>query len=314
MRQYFYQKGWFKNTILIGIPSLISVIGVIISIIQSQLAKIVLVTITIFLMIGLAIAVIFFSNQEDKINKECNSLKDQNIKLLAILAHMENNYKTSVFTISTFSELMETWAKTINSFANNVKSNGTVSDKAWDKIRLFDSICLYCKNMIKQYCNQNEDSKISVSFVSCKVDKNGEKWVHMVAHSNPESIRPNACKGEERLSECIYHYAELIKQEYTDVEIAINNEEIQRIFKKISKTTDLNKYTQYIAIPVYCTSKKLLGMFQVVTKHGYIIENDKVKLEQFVTEHVIPYSNLIILIDKIYKGLYISPVQINKED
>ena len=314
MRLRFYQKNWFKNTILISIPSLISVIGVFVSIIESSTIKNSLIIFTFFLMICLIIAVIFFSNQEDKLYEEYVAQKDRVQKLTTVLAHMENDYKTNFYTVSIFSELVEKWAKNINSFANNVKSNGAVSDKAWDKIKLFDSVCLYCRNMIKQYCNQNEDSKISVGFISYKEDENGEKWVHMIAHSNPESIRPNACKDEEKLSDCIYHYADLIKENYSDIEVAINNEEIQKIFKKISKNTDLNKYTQYIAIPVYCTSKKLLGIFQVVTKYDYIIEDDKVNLEKFAIENIIPYSNLIILIDKIYKGLYVSPTQINTED
>lgn len=321
MRQKYYQKTGFKNTILISIPALISVIGTIISIINNNTIKLALIFGVILLMIILVIAVLFFANQEDKIYSEYEKSKDE-IKSLnekintlsTILAHMENNYKTSTFTITTFSEFLEKWAKTINSFANNVSTNGTVSDKAWDKVKLIDSVCLYCKNMIKQYCNNNDDSKVSVSFVSCRTDESNVKWVHMISHSNPESTRPTACKEEVKLSECEYHYAQLIKDEYSDVEIAENNNEIQKIFKKTSKTSDITKYTQYIAIPVYCSSKKLLGIFQVVTKYDYTIECDKLKLLHFTTENIIPYSNLIVLIDKIYKGLYISPKQINKED
>lgn len=291
------------------------------SVASNNTIKIVFTFLIILLMIILIIAVFFFSNQEDKLYKsyelseqEKDNLENEIKKLSAILAHMENNYKTSTFTITTFSEFIEKWAKTINSFANNVSNNGAVSDKAWDKIKLIDSVCLYCKNMIKQYCNNNDDSKISVNFVSYWIDSTGEKWVHMTSHSNPESTRPTACKNEVKLSECEYHYAQLIKEEYSDVEIAESNNEILKIFKKTSKTSDLTKYTQYIAIPVYCTNKKLLGIFQVVTKYNYIIEYEKIKLLKFTTENIIPYSNLIVLIDKIYKGLYVSPKQINKED
>jgi len=321
MRQKFYQKTGFKNTILISIPALISVIGAIISIVPIDTVKIALIFFIVLLLITLIFSVFFFSSQEDKIyrgyeelKKEIDNLEVEKQKLSHILAHMENNYKTSIFTITTFSELMEKWSKTINSFANNVSNNGMISDKAWDKIKLIDSVCLYCKNMIKQYCNNNDDSKVSVNFVLYRKDSNGEKWVHMISHSNPESTRPKACKVEEKLSQCEYHYAQLIRDEYSDIEIAENNDEIQKIFQKTSKTSDLTKYSQYIAIPVYCTRKKLLGIFQVVTKYNYVIENDKIKLLNFTTENIIPYSNLIVLIEKIYKGLYISPKQINKED
>ena len=42
---------------------------------------------------------------------------------------MENDYKTVTYEISSLSELAEKWATVINSFANNVKLNGCISDK-----------------------------------------------------------------------------------------------------------------------------------------------------------------------------------------
>lgn len=313
MREHFYQKTWFKNIILILIPSAISVIGVVISIVTDQIMKIVLIFITIALMAILIAFVVYFSNYDDKIFQELKKVKDKNVSLTNILAHMENDYKTVTSEVSAFSEMTEKWAGMINSFANNIKENGCISDKAWNKVKITDAICISTKNIIQQYCNNFDNSNISVGYIAYAKDQTGEEWIHMVSHSSPISIRPNACKCEVKLSECIYHYADLIRDKLSDTEIAMNNEEILRIFKRVSTTSDLSKYTQYIAIPLYCRSGKLLGIFQIVTKHGYIIENNRDKMRQFATDIIIPFSNLIVLADKIYKGLYINPTQINKE-
>lgn len=313
MKQLFYQKIWFKNTVLISIPTLISGIGVFISLIDSIVFKTILFCLVFALMITLIIYVIHNGNKEDELIKEICTLKDKNEQLTSILAHMENDYKTVTSEVSTFSEMIEKWAGTINSFANNIKENGYVSDKAWNKVKITDAICMSTKNIIQQYCNNFDNSNISVGYISYIQDQSGEEWVHMISHSSPMSIRPNACKNEVKLSECIYHYADLVRDKLSDVEIAMNNEEILRIFKKVSFDSDLSKYTQYIAIPLYCKSGKLLGIFQIVTKYGYIIETDKDKMRTFITDAIIPFSNMIILADKIYKGLYINPIQINKE-
>lgn len=313
MREHFYQQTWFKNLILILFPSAISVIGVFTSIVKEENVKIILICITVILMLILIVFVIYFSNLEDRISQELEKIKNKNDSLTQILAHMENDYKTVTSEVSAFSEMIEKWAENINSFANNIKTNGYISDKAWNKVKITDAICISAKNVIQQYCNNFDNSKISVGYISYTKDNSGEEWVHMISHSNPVSIRPNACKHETKLSECIYHYADLIRDKLSDIEIAMNNEEILRIFKRVSTTSDLNKYTQYIAIPLYCKSGKLLGIFQIVTKYGYVIENDREKMRQFATDIIIPFSNLIILVDKIYKGLYINPTQINKE-
>lgn len=313
MRERFYQKTRFKNTVLILIPTAVSVIGVFTSITSDIVIKIILTSITVILMITLVAFVIYYGNQEDKVYNELQEKDGKIINLTNILAHMENDYKTVTYEISSLSELAEKWAMVINSFANNVKLNGCISDKAWDKVKQIDAICLYCRDMIKQYCNLNDNSGISVCFVEYSVDENNVEWVHMISHSNPISLRPSACKERVKLSDCKYHYAELIRDKLSDIEIAISNAEILRIFKKVSFSTDLSKYSQYIAIPLYCKSGKLLGIFQIVTKHNYIIESDKVKLEQFITKNIIPLCNLVILADKINKGLYITPSIINKE-
>lgn len=313
MRERFYQKTRFKNTVLILIPTAVSVIGVFTSITSDIVIKIILTSITVILMITLVAFVIYYGNQEDKVYNELQEKDGKIINLTNILAHMENDYKTVTYEISSLSELAEKWAMVINSFANNVKLNGCISDKAWDKVKQIDAICLYCRDMIKQYCNLNDNSGISVCFVEYSVDENNVEWVHMISHSNPISLRPSACKERVKLSDCKYHYAELIRDKLSDIEIAISNAEILRIFKKVSFSTDLSKYSQYIAIPLYCKSGKLLGIFQIVTKHNYIIESDKVKLEQFITKNIIPLCNLVVLADKINKGLYITPSIINKE-
>lgn len=313
MKERFYQKTWFKNIILISIPSGISVIGVIISIATNLIFKMTLIFVSIILMIILIAFVIYFSNFEDKIFNELQDEKDKNFSLTNILAHMENDYKTVTSEVLAFSDMIEKWAGMINSFANNIKENGCVSDKAWNKVKIIDAICMSTKSIIQQYCNNFDNSNISVGYISYTKDQSGEEWIHMISHSSPMSIRPNACKHEVKLSECYYHYADLIRDKLSDVEIAMNNEEILRIFKRVSATSDLSKYTQYIAIPLYCKSGKLLGIFQIVTKYGYVIESDKDKMRQFATDIIIPFSNLIVLTDKIYKGLYINPIKVNKE-
>lgn len=313
--QKFYQKSWFKNTILISIPCLISTIGVIISLTEnlSKIAKNTLTIIIIVSMLILVFAVLLFANQDDKIYNNYQDTLKENEKLLNLLAHMNNDLKTSNMTIAIFSDLFENWSKNINTFANKVLNKQFVSDTSWDKIKYFDTICLQCKNMIKQYCKNEDNSKISVGFVQYSENEYGDQTVHMIAHSNPISSRPKACKKEQKLSESPYHYADLIKDEDTDIEVAVNNEEILRIFNKISKNTDLTKYCQYIAIPVYCTSNKLLGIFEIVTKYDYIIESERISLLKFAEEKIIPYSNLIVLVDKINKGLYVNPEKIQKE-
>lgn len=313
MRKHIYQKMWFRNVMLILVPALMSVIGIVISNVTNKTFKTGLIFTSIILLIALVVFVIYSSSFEESIYQELQKEKGKNDFLTNILAHMENDYKTAMHEISVISDIVDKWASNINSFANNIKSNGQISDKAWDKVKYIDAICAHCRDIIDQYCSIKDVSRISVGYIQYTVDPSGEEWVHMVSHSNPHSLRPNACKEEVKLCDCIYHYGDLIREKYSDIEIAMNNEEILRIFHKVSVHTDLSKYTQYIAIPLYCKGGKILGVLQIVAKNGYVIENDRNKMEKLMIENVVPLCNLIVLADKIYKGLYLNPIKINKE-
>ncbi|EGC75472.1 hypothetical protein HMPREF0490_00670 [Lachnospiraceae bacterium 6_1_37FAA] len=307
MEDKFYQKPWFKNTILISIPTIISCIGIFISFVNNNVLKAVFCTVSVFLMFCLIIAVLFYGNQESKASEIIYEMNQKNNQLNLILNELDRYKNTCSYSVGMFSSISEKWALNINSFANEVIQNGKAPKKCWDRYKIFDDICSYCRDMIITYTGIDDTSKISVGFIYYWEDENREKWIHMVAHSNPSSTRPRSCKNIEPLEKSSYHYANLIKDNLSDIEIAINNEEIQRIFNKVSIDTDLSKYTQYIAIPVYCTSNKMLGIFQVITKYNYIINTDRIKLRKFAEENIVPYSNLIVLADKINKGLYVNP-------
>lgn len=302
----FFKRLWFKNTLLIGCPGVISVIGVIYNFLPKML-KTPSIVLVVIMGIVFVIAVLFYSNEEEQKNKELEKLKEEKENLQKVVEHLEILVKTNVFALNSIAEFSEGWAKNINTFANSVSEKGSASEKCWDKTKLFNEVCVQCKNTIQHYCNNNDNTKVSVGYIKCFKNSDGTECVNFIAHSSPESTRPTAYGVEMNLQDCKYYYAELIKDNFSDIEVAKNNEEILRRFKKISLHTDLTKYTQYIAIPIYCTNRKLLGVFQIITKHGYIIEEDSIELRKFAEEYMIPFSNMILLIDKIEKGLYSKP-------
>ena len=175
-----------------------------------------------------------------------------------------------------------------------------------DKVGIFNSICSDCRDFVMNYVGERDTSRVSVGFIQYNCEEDIEKVVFL-AHSSSDSSKPEKYGIEESLSDCKYHYAALIKDKATDIEVAKNNEEVRRLFRDVNPGSSLTKYTQYIAIPVYCSKRKMLGVFQIVTKHGYIIENTDENLKRFAECNLVPFSELIVLVDKIHKGLYVKP-------
>ncbi len=309
MTKPFYQRTWFKNLIIIGIPAIISVIGVLNGLFPSDTSnnRVVIIAIGSLVLFGVLVAfMIYYSKQDDATALAINELKDKNKKMKILLDHFEVQAKANMHTINAFSSFAELWAKNINTFANEVQKTGKVSGKHWDKSSLYDLVCEKCRDTIETYVGYGDHTKVSVGFIEYIQDSKGE-WVWFCAHSNPESTRPRVFDKCEKLSDCNYRYAQLMRNKNSEIEVASNNEEVLQLFNRSSPETDLTKYTQYIAIPVFCSRKKMLGIFQVITKHGYKIIDDKEGLREFAESSLIPFSNLMVLIDKINKGLYAKP-------
>lgn len=111
MDRHFYQKTWFKNTLFISISTLISVIGIVISLVDSSTIRGSLICISIVLLLVQIYSIIRYGNEEDMIYKQSEEYKSKNDELTAILAHMENDYKTVTSEVAAFSEIAEKWVR-----------------------------------------------------------------------------------------------------------------------------------------------------------------------------------------------------------
>lgn len=305
MKKKNYDRKRFKEFITIGIPALVSVIGVILSLIKTMpfYVKITLIIINLLLLLVLFFALYYYSKQEIEYS-------EQEKKYKKTIQNLKSNLCAKNAVVTTYTLLTERWGDNIYEFANLIKKN-EVTNRSWDKQEYYKTICLGCSDMIHEYCHPEERNlkkkNISVNFVEYTTDENGLEYIELVADSNPSEDRPQMYKKKERLEDSRFYYAEMIR-DHKGLDVAKDNSEILKRFNKTSLNTDLSKYTQYIAIPILCSNNKLLGIFQVVTEYNCKIELDEESLRDFAKDKVIPYTHLMLLVDKIHKGLYARPI------
>lgn len=304
MKKTLLENKIFKNILLIVFPTIISAIGVILPMAPTESTKTGLIMVSFFILVLLIGYILYISKIESQKEDQIKNLENEKDNLSIISSHLRLENKSYIYSINTLSVFMERWAKSINDYANEVKNTGIANEKYWDKYTLFQMVCERCRDAIKEYVGDKITSAdVSVGFIEV-YDINGEEKIKFVAHSNPESTRPDSYDKEELISKSRYHYAELIRERKSDIEVAVDNEEIRKIFKAVNPGSDLAKYNQYIAIPVFCSKRKMLGIFQIVIKNGFYIINDKQALQKYAELNLIVFANQILLIDKIHKGLY----------
>ena len=57
----------------------------------------------------------------------------------------------------------------------------------------------------------------------------------------------------------------------------------------------INKYSQYIGIPIYCESEGVFGLLQITTLNGAHISIKQEELEHLINAYIMPYVNMLKL-------------------
>lgn len=302
-----------KNLILIGIPTLISGIGIIMSSDIFKGYKDLFIFITLGLLITFIVFVIYYGKLDKKESDNHNELKNENEKLqesinslMATITSIKNLLNTNNSIVTSFVSIIEPWTSNINKIANDIKNRGKANEKDWDCEKICTDICIGCKNMIKQFSQINNDTDISVGFIKYYI-VDGNEYIKMIAHSSPPTAKPDIFDVQELLSECNYQYARLIKSKTRSILALENNEKIKQCFYRKHDNTDLSKYSQYIAIPILCSKNKILGVLQVTAKYDCKIMETEVELKKFGEKYITPFVELLMLVEKIQKGIFITP-------
>lgn len=288
-----------KNIILIGIPTIISAISIIMALEKFNRYKNIFIFITVILLLFFILSLIYYSNKE---KNEKNEIKDLKTTILTMTKVMGINAKT----ISSIVNFLDIWNGDINKIANNILEEGFANERDWNLDKIYNDICVCCRDSICKFVRSEKDTDISVSLIKC-YQRDRKDYIKMVAHSSPQTAKPDVYNKEFLLDNCNYYFGELIRKKNREIKAFENSAKIQANFYKANNNTDLTKYQQYIAVPIYCSSGKILGLLQITTKYNYIIMEEEVELIRFGEVYLTPFVELLTLAEKIGKGMFAKP-------
>lgn len=292
-------KPLVKNSLLIGIPTIISAIGIIMALNILKKYSNIFIIITLLFLIIFLFSLFYYSKQEKSNQDEIDELKS------AILT-MKKVMGISAKTIGSIVKLLESWNIDINKIANDILKYGSANEKDWNRDKIYNDICVCCRDSISEFTKLEEKTDISVSLIKY-YHRDQKEYIKMVAHSSPQTAKPDIYDKEMLLSECRYYFGKLIKDKNRNIIALENNIKIQQYFYRPKPETNLGKYNQYIAIPIICSKNKILGILQVTAKYNYSIMDTEIELLKFSETHLTPFVELLILTEKIEKGIFAKP-------
>lgn len=149
---------------------------------------------------------------------------------------------------------------------------------------------------------------IEVSYVKLNEEIDGE--IELYSYTNNKSQAPkllNKKRNFGNLSATQYFDMKMFLENSSETRVLYGSNDINNNFYRTSDEREKHpqKYNQYIAIPVFCDNKKMIGLLQIACLYKCSLAEDKEILKEVADKYFVPYANLFLLLHKMNKALFI---------
>ena len=236
----------------------------------------------------------YYATKETNLNKTSRLQKRRNQAYEEIMTGLISVCKQSAADISII--------------VHNITTNGQIDLNIWSFDKAINWVCREIYNLL---CVLHGNSKdFAVGYVRLKEDDK-PKTIYLSAYANENMQKPTIygrprCYGDEHS----YYDAELFRRNQADIEILMGHEKIDECFaysNKSSKRKNKFKYNQYIAIPVFCSDSKMIGLLEIVCLNETILSETEKEMEEIAKKYFCPYAYFILLLHKLEKALVAVP-------
>lgn len=246
------------------------------------------------------VALVFYSATEVSEKKETRLFRNQNDIYARLLAGIMTECKYSANGAN----------KVIHSIIEKSNANLQLWNFEDECTRLVDHILTILQKI-------GDGNDFEVLYDRLIEDDATEEYVVTVAYANKKKIKPSIYKIKRKIRENdkdtqVFHDIDLFNKKSADIEILVDSDEIDAAFgyeTKEQRNKNKKKYSQYIAIPVFCNENKMIGLIEIVCLNNTKLANDKEEIDDIISRFIIPYSYLTLVFHKMERALVAKPLK-----
>lgn len=232
------------------------------------------------------------------LQKAFNELEKEKLEI-------EKSNNAYIEVLSGLSGIFQPTARKLNTIAHQIEEEGKIDLSIWSFKNGCQNICDVALSTLKAIAEKDGGDGFTINYIQ-KEETSSNVILEMPAYSGREDIDPPIIRNSRKSINEIqkYYYARLFQENNTDI-VVLENEE--KITKKFYLSGDEVKYSQYIGIPVVCSGKKMIGLFQIVAYKGSMIAYNKSDLEEIAQKYFTPLAICAMFMNKVEKAMRAIP-------
>lgn len=202
-------------------------------------------------------------------------------------------------------------ANDVNATIHTIIKEGKINLNTWSIERACMSVCGAIYNFLCKLHGKSKDFGVSYVRLVETESLEASTVIEMIAFANQNTHSPTIYRKKRNINDINSYYdADLFKLSKSDIVALVDNEAIRETFSffdmdKESRRKNRDKYSQYIAIPVF--DVKMIGLLEIVCLHDTKLAKTEKELEEIASKYVVPYSFLILIMHKLEEALLAVP-------
>ena len=225
---------------------------------------------------------------------------------------LRKNVSTFENIMSSIITICQKSASAITRCIHQINETKTVSLNIWSFNTASMELCTCVYNVL---CNLetpsvHESKNFEVVYIRLCEDNNPSNKVLACGFANQGLHAPTIINKERSFAKKIdasqYHDLNLFTKNRADINIVYGQEEVDKVFNYNTgekRSASRDKYGLFIGIPVFCDSKKMVGLLEVTCPSPYQLGQSEKEVKEIANKYLVPYANMFLLLHKMEKAL-----------
>lgn len=229
----------------------------------------------------------------------------QDVNLKTVNQYLETEIMARNNFIATVIELHEKTAENLNIVAHSIAQKNVFDMANWSFDKEAMNACWAIYTVLSEI---SSGISFEVTYVKCiHKDKKGER-IQMVGYYNESHNHPTIFMKARKLDDPnAYYDTKLFKRNNSDIDILLTKEEIADNFVFKNRKQQKDKYSQYIGVPVYCNSIKMVGLIQIAFYNSSVLSDNPNRIKEIVQKYIKPIEAMLVSHTKMEKVLLALP-------
>ena len=262
-----------------------------------------------FLIIYVVLMILYKISDSYKQKKHEREIQDQQ-KLLQGIKRCEAKQKSYSDVLKSIQSVLMTTSKNINSLAHKIAEENVLDEEIWSFKQTCAVICSDAYNVLKSI--NHLCTNVEITYINFEKTKDGTV-AELIAYKNSDDIMPSILEKRISISKKVpkkklsnkYSFERYYLAQRNDPQIFPNEETIKKNFYFKDETAKNEcKYKQFVAIPVSCESKKIIGIIQIASFVEKAFGETVEELQETVLSLMKPLGSLFLLANKTQKCIH----------